>query len=350
MRIICCIIIIIILLIIKHYYIKYIYYKYLCSYNYNSIFNKKCSNIFIKNINNNNLHIQEYDKNYDTIVLSLHGFASHGNRKPHEYLKKKLNENNIEYITFDFTGHGYSDGDKGNIKDINILINDVLLILIYIYNNNIVPIKSLFIYGHSMGGSFAIIIGDLLTNKKNNFDIFNKNRDLFYKKIIPSFKGLILLAPLIQFNFNKICYNISKFIFNIFPKFTIPSFIYDQTDSYHKFWKDDKYIEYIKYDGNKYNKKRLGYSENININTLLRLHDLSITVQDKIKNLDCSFIVLHDKNKDILISKKSIDFLINFSKSSNKKYVNIKESLHDPLANQPNITIFNIIKWIKTQI
>jgi hypothetical protein len=90
------ILLIICLLIIKHYYTKYNYYKYLSSQNYNDVKNISCSNIYVKNINNNKLHIQNYNKNHEIIVLSLHGYGSHCSRKPHEYLKKKLNENNIE--------------------------------------------------------------------------------------------------------------------------------------------------------------------------------------------------------------------------------------------------------------
>ena len=344
-------IVFIIMLIFNQYYYQYIYYNYLCTQNYNNIKNIKCSDNYVINLYNKKLHIQNYNINYDTFVLNLHGYGSHANRIPHKYLAQNLNNNNIAYFTFDFTGHGYSDGIKGYIENVSILIEDVMIILVYIFTKY--KFRSFFIQGHSMGGGVAIIIADILTYCiKSNYKskIFNNNIDLFITKIIPSFRGLILLAPLIKFNYPKILLLCNKYLAKLLPYEHIPIFIFNENKYNYKIWKNKKYREYIEFDGHYLNKNRLTYGDNIRFGTLVTLSNLSNFVQHIISNISYPFIVLYDYNKDIIIQKESIDLLIYKSISKNKKYVNIENGLHDPLANETKIVITHIIMWINQQL
>jgi esterase/lipase len=229
------------------------------------------------------------------------------------------------------------------------LINDVFTVLVYIYKNNETPIKSLYIQGHSMGGGIAIIIGDILSYARSNSIIFNQNKDLFINRIIPTFRGLILLAPLIEFNNYKLLDIFTKFSIILPANISIPTFIFDENKYCDKIWKHKKYREYIELDSNLYNKNKLGYSNNIKFGTLITLYNLTKLVKKIIKDIRYPFIVLYDNNKDIIISKNSIDILMEHSKSIDKKYINIIDGLHDPLANETDVVIFNILEWIKNK-
>ena len=262
-----------------------------------------------------------------------------------------LNDNNINYITFDFTGHGYSDGEKGYINNSRILIDDVIIILLYLYNNKFIHSNmSFFIMGHSMGGGVAIAISDLLTYGEKSIiksQLLENNMETL-NKIILSFGGLILLAPLIKFNhqdsLSKVNYYLSKILSNI------PTFIFDENKYNDKIWKNKKYREYIEFDGNLFNKNSISYGNNIKFKTLSSFYELSNLICDRIHFISCPFIVLYDSYKDIIISKNSIDLLMNNSISKNKEYIHIEDGLHDPLANEQEIVMNYILSWLKKQL
>lgn len=88
-----------------------------------------------------------------TWILWIHGFAEH--RLRYHDFANFLNENNINFFSFDLRGHGDSDGKRGLILDFNDYLDDVDAGVQEIskYTNE------MFIAGHSMGG---LILGRYL--------------------------------------------------------------------------------------------------------------------------------------------------------------------------------------------
>jgi len=88
-----------------------------------------------------------------TVVIS-HGYAEHGGR--YSELASKLNSAGFDVWIHDYYGHGQSDGKRAEVPNIKLFVKDTELFISEIA----VPRdqkKPLFVYGHSMGGTIALL-------------------------------------------------------------------------------------------------------------------------------------------------------------------------------------------------
>ena len=309
---------------------------------------------FIYNSRNRKIHIQTFlPLNISCFIIALHGYASHICRPTHTYLSSFLNTLNIGYVTFDFTGHGYSDGQKCYVEDIDILIDDVLSVLIYLFTtlSNKVN-KPFYILGHSMGGGMAILIADLITRGnlatiKNN--LYYQNQDIF-KDIKTYFKGMVLISPVINLIAPSWTYPIINIFSYLFPKGTLPKFIINDSDLLIQVWRCPKYRQYLKHDQYPRNSNGLTYGGNIMFGTVNTITQISKLVVCTIEHITYPFLVMYDEYRDIVIPKSSINLLMTTSKTQNKTYVHIPNGLHDPMANRITLVSEEIYNWIQKQI
>lgn len=73
--------------------------------------NMEESTEFFYNARGQKLHVRSYwPENPKAIVIFLHGFAGHANRPIHGPISTEMVQNDYAYLTFDFHGHGYSEG------------------------------------------------------------------------------------------------------------------------------------------------------------------------------------------------------------------------------------------------
>ena len=86
------------------------------------------------------------------MIILVHGFGEHIGR----YMEwaNMFAERGIGFVGVDLPGHGYSSGRRGFIKSYDV-INETVDILISTTSQTF-PSVPLYLYGHSMGGTFAL--------------------------------------------------------------------------------------------------------------------------------------------------------------------------------------------------
>ncbi len=97
--------------------------------------------------------IRQDGKHKENIVILCHGLSSHQNNRTNTRLKWLLSKNKIPSFTFDFYGHGKSDG---RFQDVNLTraIKDILIVIKLLKK---LGYKKIGLFGSSYGGTSAII-------------------------------------------------------------------------------------------------------------------------------------------------------------------------------------------------
>ena len=86
-------------------------------------------------------------------TLLIHGMGDHSGRFDH--VARFLNTQGLSVLAPDLRGHGLSDGQRGYIRDFEILLDDIDLALQQ--TRQLAPADPCFIYGHSLGGMLVIL-------------------------------------------------------------------------------------------------------------------------------------------------------------------------------------------------
>jgi alpha-beta hydrolase superfamily lysophospholipase len=107
------------------------------------------------------------------VVVVVHGLSEHGGR--YAQLADDLNRRGYAVHAMDLRGHGQSDGARGMILAFDEYLDDVEMLLARVADRY--PDKPVFLFGHSMGGAIAALLGIVRP---------------------PNVRGLILSAPAIQ--------------------------------------------------------------------------------------------------------------------------------------------------------
>jgi alpha-beta hydrolase superfamily lysophospholipase len=319
---------------------------------------------YIINNRNEKLHTRHfYTDKYPpkAIIICLHGYGSHINRIIYKNLYENLTNNGYSFIGLDFHGHGYSDGERALVKNYVHLIDDALCLLLDIFTN--IPNRygfqvpqvfqkktPFYIMGHSMGGSIAILTS-LLLNVPNTVTFtstfYKENKDTIQTQIAPFFKGTILLCPAVELiNLPFVNTIVNQLSFSYTSNYSIPKFIFDESKYNSSIWSCPKYLKYIEDDGFPNNPNGIGYGGNIKFGTLCSILKLSETVKKNIERINFPFIVMHDSIGDIIVKSSGSKLLIDNSKSRDRIYIEIKDGLHDILANKKDETIKHILKWL----
>ena len=298
-------------------------------------------------------------------ILSLHGYGSHSNRPPHLYLANKFVNAGYIYITMDFHGHGYSEGERGLVENHIHLVDDALCVLISLYKNKTDNINincnlskiPFYIMGHSMGGGIAILLSTLLSNcdKADELYLLSKlykdNEHVIHKNIVPYFRGSIFICPAICINapfILRCC--LLRVLSCIIPKSSLPVFIFNENKYNHLVWTSSRYREYLKQDGYPSNPNGLNYGGNIMFRTLISIMLLGENIQNIITYTNFPFIILHDSNGDIVVPVNGSIQLIDKSPSKNKIFIDIVDGLHDILDNKVDETSEILVDWLEKQM
>lgn len=85
-------------------------------------------------------------------VCLVHGLGEHAERYAH--LGEFLVENNFSLHSLDLRGHGKSDGQRGHMQNIEVVLKDIDTLIQATQQR--FPNTPIFLYGHSMGGIFAL--------------------------------------------------------------------------------------------------------------------------------------------------------------------------------------------------
>uniref|UniRef100_A0A6C0KKB6 Serine aminopeptidase S33 domain-containing protein n=1 Tax=viral metagenome TaxID=1070528 RepID=A0A6C0KKB6_9ZZZZ len=299
---------------------------------------------YVTNSRGQKLHVRTYwpsDGNAESIVFSLHGHAGHGNRPTNAYIARELNAHKIAYITLDFHGHGYSEGDRCRIVQYHDLIDDVMSLLAAIYIPTPYPSDStnlrapstaqqlpFFICGLSMGGATALAVSNTIRH------------DARYHK----FRGLILAAPMIQLADVSpvIKTTLALPLQRIVDKVPFDTSQYVNSDD---IWRPH-YIDYVDKDSYPKNPQGLTFHGVPWVTTLQSLMNFIEDMPVLLPQVDCPFIVLHDPEDNITKIDGSYA-LMEESSSKRKHMVSMPGAKHDLIANRTHRFIHRVIEWMR---
>ncbi|HOT15327.1 MAG TPA: lysophospholipase [Bacteroidales bacterium] len=108
-------------------------------------------NIFSKD--KTKLHFKIWDVAQPKICICIvHGLGEHSGR--YEEWANMFGEKNIAVASFDFRGHGLSDGKRGHAFSFHKLYDDIDAFLTEVKRR--FPLVPLVLYGHSLGGSLVL--------------------------------------------------------------------------------------------------------------------------------------------------------------------------------------------------
>ncbi len=107
------------------------------------------------------------------VVIIVHGLAEHSSR--YTPAATYLASQGFAVYTFDLRGHGNSDGDQAYVQSFRDYLADLGILLSRVQERE--PDKSIFLFGHSLGGAIAT---------------------LFVIRYLPFLRGLILSAPALK--------------------------------------------------------------------------------------------------------------------------------------------------------
>ncbi len=86
------------------------------------------------------------------VILLVHGLGEHCSR--YEHWAELFNLAGFTVLSLDLHGHGQSEGKKGHIKSLDVLLDDVDLL--YTKSNELFPGYKKILYGHSLGGTLVL--------------------------------------------------------------------------------------------------------------------------------------------------------------------------------------------------
>ena len=301
---------------------------------------------YVTNSRGQKLHVRTYwpsDRTAKYIVVSLHGHAGHSNRPTHAYIARELNAHKIAYITLDFHGHGYSEGDRCRIVQYHDLIDDVMSLLAAIYMPTPYPSDSthirvpstahqlpFFICGLSMGGATALATAHRM-----------RNDDDKYLKIRQQFRGLILAAPMIHIASSSPLLKtaLTMPLHKIMDKVPFDISCYVKNED---IWRPH-YIDYVNED---IYPQGLTFHGIPWISTMQSLMQFTEAMPTILPQIDCPFIVLHDP-EDTITKIDGSYALMEQSASTHKHMVSMPGAKHDLIANQTHRFIYRVIEWMR---
>jgi acylglycerol lipase len=84
--------------------------------------------------------------------LLVHGLGEHSSR--YDYWAKLFNDKGYSVISMDLHGHGQSEGKRGHIKSLDVLLDDIDIL--FEKSEELFPRYKRILYGHSMGGTLVL--------------------------------------------------------------------------------------------------------------------------------------------------------------------------------------------------
>jgi len=92
------------------------------------------------------------DNDSEKLIILVHGLGEHSSR--YEHWAVLFSKKGYSFLTMDLHGHGRSEGKRGHIKSLDILLDDIDLLLDK--SDELFPGYKKVLYGHSLGGNLVL--------------------------------------------------------------------------------------------------------------------------------------------------------------------------------------------------
>lgn len=265
------------------------------------------------NIYNTKLYGQTWSaKSTEAVVVLVHGMGEHSAR--YQHVAEKLTDNHFSVVALDHFGHGKTEGKRGHNPSFEAVLKSITKTIEKAKKQ--FPEKSIFLYGHSMGGN-AVINYALKENHK--------------------LTGIIATSPFLKLAFEppKIKLAVGKLLQKIAPSITLDNEL------------DANHISRDKTEVEKYINDPLIHDK-ISPNFSLTFIDTGNWAIENAHKLQTPMYVLHGTNDKIIDYKGSEAFVNNSEKATLKLYQGGYHELHNDLCKTEMLQ--DVVKWLKSQL
>ena len=238
-------------------------------------------------------------------LLVIHGMCEHFGR--YKTFTTQLKNNGISVYGVDLRGHGHSDGRRGDIEDIDKVVEDINFLINHIQNKR--RFDAIGVFGHSMGGEIAVLYAGTYP-KKPNFLILS-NPVLYLPKRMKFLK-------IVPFKNN--------------PHISFKKTVSETPEMLERSLKDPLAANVF------------------NLRTVNQVFFKGVKkVGEVIDKICCPVLFLRGEKDTLLTNSQKEENFFNSLKVKNKQFISYKESNHRIVQNENAIKHINdIILWIKT--
>lgn len=232
------------------------------------------------------------------IVFICHGWSEHS--EWYDTFGNELASEGFLCASHDCVGHGLSDGNRGYIESIRVLMDDVLEHCKQLQSKYGAD-KKLFLFGHSMGGLISALIGI-------------EKPELF--------TGIILSAPYLSVgSVSSISIFFGKIAAYLIPKMKILPRMPPQQS-----YRDPDIVTRVLQD-------KLYYHGGIHAQTAAQFLEYTNMIKQRMSEFKVPVLCIHGKSDSVISIESSREF-INNCLSRDKKLIELEEAFHN-LLNEP---------------
>ena len=295
------------------------------------------------------------------VVLALHGYGAHCGRPPFAVFAEAAATAGFAFVSFDFHGHGHSTGPRAFIADPSHLVDDVLEALLALYAggggggaSSVARSAAglpLFLFGHSMGGGVALLVGSILTHgadapASRTSRTWARAAGVLGARVAPAFTGAFLLCPFVTSDASWAARTLLVGpLAAMMPTGTVPAWLVDDASAAAQIWASPAYRRFTQADGDAAS-GGLSYSGNICFRTLATILALGDAVCASLPGISFPFAVLHDP-ADAFVPVAGSRRLLAEAPATSKAFVATPGGLHDIAANQPRAVTRALLDWLQ---
>jgi len=252
------------------------------------------------------------DNDQKKLIILVHGLGEHSSR--YEHWAKLFNEKGYSVLTMDLHGHGRSEGKKGHIKSLDILLDDIDILLDK--SEELFPGYQKVLYGHSMGGNLVL----------NH--IIKRNRPV---------DAVIATSPWLKLHNepSPLILKITAILKNIFPALTISNQLKAEQISH-----DPEVVRNYEHDPLNHDR--------ISLKMFHELYEGGYHALRNVYKINYPFLIMHGTGDTIASAKASEDYVQNTSNRTHLKlWVNQFHELHNEFIKEDVHSY--ITDWLKEQ-
>jgi alpha-beta hydrolase superfamily lysophospholipase len=313
------------------------------------------------------------------LVVMLHGYSAHSNQPWVPLIGREFAENDIAFVTFDFHGHGYSDGVRVDVEDYRHLIDDCLSVIFEVYRTpgtartagdseearmlgtmayssllNMSGLTCPFVVsGMSLGGVTSLAVGLELQRMRQ------QRSGMHYAHLLPPhelqhvlslFEGVIPLCPAIAIKLpHPLVQTVMEYlVVPCCPLTPVPPWLGQPDLDRRLVFKHDHFLEYAEKDSA--SNGGMTHAPLVRFRTGHSLILLTRHVQACLRDIQFPFLVFHDPQDKICLVEGTERLMREASTTpEHKRYVPVEEGLHGLLPNKTHFVVSEMIAWIEAQ-
>lgn len=245
------------------------------------------------------------------LIILVHGLGEHCSR--YEHWARLFNNKGYSVLSMDLHGHGRSEGKRGHIKSLDVLLDDIDILLNK--SEELFPGFKKILYGHSMG---SLVLNHIIC----------RNRPV---------EAVIVTSPWFKLykEPSALILNITAFLKNILPSLTVSNQIKAEQISH-----DPEVVR-------NYERDPLNH-DRISLKMFHELYHAGYYALRNVYKINYPLLIMHGTDDTITSPKASEDYVMNTSnKTRLKLWANQYHELHNEFIKEEVHSY--IISWLEEQ-